>query len=283
MKIAFISDIHGNLPALEAVLDDIENEKVDLTVCGGDIVNPLPTSVEVWNILKDLEIPTLRGNHEDYFAAYYKPELNPLVASSLQFLPTQVAANHFGKESTLEVSNLPFDLLVPGPGGDDIYFCHASPLHNAKSFFFGIPDEMAQSIRKVSSNTIVAGHIHEQYSREFEDKNLVIAGSVGIPHSRVPMAQYVIMEHHQKWTPRFKQIPFDHLNVVQTYQHTWCKMGGPIAWLLLAELMTHHKMVAPFLHKLRIEGFPEQLKEWELKAQTYLKSHSCWEKVQPFT
>ncbi len=62
MKIAIFADIHGNLAALEAVLYDIEHQNVDVTVCAGDIVNPLPGSRQSWDLIRDRQIPLVVGN-----------------------------------------------------------------------------------------------------------------------------------------------------------------------------------------------------------------------------
>ena len=70
MRVAFISDLHGNLPALEAVLADINSKEVDRVICNGDIVNPLKESLDVYLLLKEKNIPIIRGNHEDYIYDY---------------------------------------------------------------------------------------------------------------------------------------------------------------------------------------------------------------------
>ena len=122
MKIGLVSDIHGNLTALEACLEHMRD--CDRIICLGDIVNPTLQSKDVWNLLNQNNIPIMRGNHEDYFRACFNSKLNPKIDGAW-FQPTRVAAAKFGKEEIEKFADLPFDMKLEIEG-HKLYFCHAS-------------------------------------------------------------------------------------------------------------------------------------------------------------
>ena len=64
MRVAVIADAHGNLQAVEAALDAIQAENVDLVVAAGDMINPFPGSVAIWNLLHSENVPCLKGGRE---------------------------------------------------------------------------------------------------------------------------------------------------------------------------------------------------------------------------
>ncbi len=234
MKIAVISDIHGNVHALEAVLEDISRQGVDRIVCAGDVPNPFLRSLDAWRMLQERGIPCLRGNHEDYIVSYFSGD-RPEIRDSVQFRPIQAVAQHLGPDIAAEFARLPFDHVIPGPGGDDLYICHASPQHNARSYLRGVDDAMAAAFSRAgSARMVVAGHIHVQWSGSWQGRELVICGSVGLPHHGKPEAEYAVFTHQSgAWRPEFRLVPYDAQAAAREYVESGClERGGPIAWLL---------------------------------------------------
>lgn len=265
MKVAVISDIHGNLHALDAVLADIERERPDRVVCAGDIPNPFLRSLDAWLKLKAMGIPLLRGNHEDYIVSYFSGD-RPEIRDSVHFQPVQIVARHLGEEIAREMSALPFDLLI-----DDLYICHASPQHNARSYIRGVDAEMARAFRERvrAAQTVVAGHIHTQWKGEWEGKRLVIGGSVGLPHHGEPEAEYVLLTRANtgQWYADLRTVPYDHEAAIREYRDSSAfAEGGPVARLLLRELQEARPILALILPKilaLPAEKRPRTLEEWD--------------------
>lgn len=282
MRVAVISDLHGNWHALEAVLADLAHERPDRVVCAGDIVNPFLRSRETWLKLKELRIPCVRGNHEDYVASYYRPELRPEIRDGAQFRPVQLVARHLGEEMARELSALPLEQVIPGPGGDDLYVCHASPGHNSRSYWLGIDPSMTAALRSIKARTIVGGHIHQQWTREWEDKTLIIAGSVGLPLGGEPRAQYVILEHgnaNAGWQARHKTTAYDVEAALREYRESGClERGGPIAWMLYDEIWTAQSRLVPFFKGLHQAGIPLPMDIGGLEgaAEGYLRAIDRW-------
>jgi predicted phosphodiesterase len=283
VKVAIISDIHGNVRALDAALEDIAREKADHVICAGDIPNPFLRSKDVWLRLKAMGMPIIRGNHEDYIVSYFSGD-RPEIRDSIQFRPIQVVAQHLGPEIAGEFAALPFDHLVEGPGGDDLYVCHASPQHNARSYIKGVDDAMAQSFAaKVRARTVVAGHIHNQWAGEWQGKKLVIGGSVGLPHHGKPEAEYVLMSHHGgQWHADLRTIPYDYEGALSEYVESGAlERGGPIAWILYDEILSAAPRLPYFLPTaLGQNQRPTTLEEWAHAVQAYLQKIGRWDGVK---
>jgi predicted phosphodiesterase len=152
MKVAVLADIHGNSHALEAILADLETEKPDLIVSAGDMIgcSPYPDSPKVWRRLSEAGIPKILGNQEDFVLTYHNPEPNPLIQSSVRFMPTQYVARQFTQADMEEMSALPMYLTIEGPGGDDILVCHSSPFNLDHSFAQGIDERMGLELSKIA-------------------------------------------------------------------------------------------------------------------------------------
>ncbi|MGK5083606.1 metallophosphoesterase [Bdellovibrionota bacterium FG-1] len=284
MRVAVISDLHGNYRALEAVIEDISRQNVDLTVCAGDIIDPFRRSLETWLKLKSLKIPCLRGNHEDYSMIYHhRPDIRPEIRTAVHFKPVQLVAQHLGPVIASELGALPLSYTVPGPGGDDLFICHASPLANNRSFIYGIDEDLSKSLRSISASTIVAGHIHQQWVHQWSDKTLILAGSLGLPLSGTPEAEYLIMEYRKSWTPVHRKIPYDQAGALAEYAESgWLVEGGPIAWLLYDELRCAWPRLAHFIPDMlkRADAATLLLEDWQREARRYLLEVDGWERIQ---
>jgi predicted phosphodiesterase len=290
MKVAVISDIHGNIPALEAALDDIARERVDHLVCAGDIPNPLLRSLDAWQRLKRMGIPLLRGNHEDYIVSYHSGD-RPEIRESPQFLPIQLVAQHLGPDVARELGQLPFDHVIEAPSsdrGEDLYVCHASPQHNARSYIKGVDSQMAASFEPIRARTIVAGHIHFPWQGQWQGRQLVIGGSIGLPHHGKPEAEYALLTYHRGsgWSADLRLVPYDQAAVLKEYRESSAfAQGGPIAWMLYDELLSCQARLAFFLPKILADPStrPTTLDAWSKAVEAYLRQIGRWDAIKRTT
>ncbi len=284
MKIAIFADVHGNLPALHAVLEDIDRQNVDAVVCAGDAVNPLPASVAVWKLLAEKNIPIVRGNHEDYLLAYHHPNGNTILRNSVQFMPVQYAARLFSPAEIAEIAALPLTHAVSAPGGDDVLVCHASPADPARSFSAGIDDEMAAELRRTPAKTIAGGHVHMQWQMRWEDKFLVLTGSAGQPFGENTDAQYLMLSHWGgRWHARHCTVRYSLADTLRMIADSdFLFDGGPIAWLTLDELLTAELRMVPFLRKFCPTPRPSTLPEWAAWVRRYLEAIGRWDALLPY-
>jgi putative phosphoesterase len=181
-SVAAIYDIHGNLPALEAVLAEIEREGVDLIVVGGDVaIGPFPAeTVALLASLGD-RARFVRGNGDRELVTAFDEERGEGPASWEAARIDQSARDFlaaFEETVTLDISGL-------GP----VLFCHGTPRSDTEIVTVLTPDERFRVVLAgVEQPLIVCGHTHVQFDRTIDDLRVVNAGSVGMPYQGTPGA-----------------------------------------------------------------------------------------------
>jgi putative phosphoesterase len=182
MRVAAIYDIHGNLPALEAVIPEIRRAGVDRIVVGGDVV-PGPLSRETLSRLLDLDLPVafIRGNGEAAALAH-------LAGMDLGTLPEQAreavrwSAEQLHPEDERLLLSWPATIRLDIHGLGGVLFCHATPRSDTEIFTRLTPDERLLPIFEgLDTSVIVCGHTHMQFDRTIGTTRVVNAGSVGMP------------------------------------------------------------------------------------------------------
>jgi putative phosphoesterase len=174
VRVAAIYDVHGNLPALEAVLADIDAENVDIVVSGGDLVaGPFPA--EVLALLESrADVRFLRGNAD-------RLVLEGVEEHGQDWSATRERLGERALE-TIRAWPLTVELEIDGLGRT--LFCHAVPSADEPIFTRITPDdEVAQLIGDVAADLVVCGHTHAQFDRRLPSAlRIVNAGSVGMPY-----------------------------------------------------------------------------------------------------
>ena len=184
MRIAVINDIHGNLPALEAVLEEIEAEQVDVIVVGGDVIaGPLPNEAiaKLREMSSRIQTYFIHGNHESELLRFVADEpldaLSPRAVEEAEWLATQLNPAEIQFIESW-VSSVKLEL----EGLGEVLFCHATPHDDITVFMSQTPEERVLSIfENVSAAIVVCGHTHMQFERMVGDIRVVNAGSVGLP------------------------------------------------------------------------------------------------------
>jgi putative phosphoesterase len=182
MRIAALYDIHGNLPALEAVLEEIRSEKVDRIVIGGDVI-PGPFPRETLDRLLDSDMPTdfVLGNGEVAVLQAVAGEIPARVPEAFRPVITwtgrQLKPGHADTVSTWPKTTR---LDVPRLGR--FLFCHATPRNEHEVFTKLTAAERLEPVfQGVDVNVVVCGHTHMQFERTAAGVRVVNAGSVGMP------------------------------------------------------------------------------------------------------
>lgn len=189
MRIAALYDIHGNLPALEAVLDEVDGLGVDLVVVGGDVV-PGPMPREVLDRLFAIDAPTrfIRGNCE-------VAVLDHVARRPSRALPEQAVeaiawtAERLGPADLGAFAEWPTTVRV-----GDVLFCHATPRDEDECFTERTPEHLlAPVFSGIDAPTVVCGHTHMQFDRTVGGVRVVNAGSVGMPFG-APGADWLLLD-----------------------------------------------------------------------------------------
>ncbi len=190
MRVAALYDVHGNLPALEAVLDDLDEVQPDVIVFGGDLAaGPLPReTIELARSLGNGSF--VRGNCdremlegvEGPFTGWPADQLDE---AQLDFLRT-------------------FELSVVH---DDVLYCHATPHDDMPFVTVLTPDELAaEAIGEAEQPMVVIGHTHTQFDRRLGDLRLINSGSVGMPSEDAPGAYWLLVGDGE---PKFRRTEYD--------------------------------------------------------------------------
>src|SRR6476620_12286825 len=178
MRVAAIYDIHGNLHALEAVLEDIRHASVDRMVVGGDIV-PGPMPCETLDRLSDLDIPVqfIQGNGEvavlEQIAGKESASVPQQFREVVRWTAQQLRPQH---ERLL--ASWPETLRFEIPGFGDVLFCHATARNENEVFTRRTPEDRLLTIFEgVNASLVVCGHTHMQFDRIVGKIRVVNAGS----------------------------------------------------------------------------------------------------------
>lgn len=221
MKIAVLSDIHSNVFALEAVIDDAKKRHADHMLNLGDTFYGPIAPKATYKLINEHNFFTIRGNQDRqiYETSFRENDLSP----TLKFVLDQL-----GEETTSWMKNLPFDCQV----NDEIYMCHGSPTNDLEYLLenieFGFPrlrtdSEILESLNGQSSNIVLCGHTHIPRIVKIASGQIVInPGSVGLPaysddkpiiHSMenyCPHASYTIIEKYKnRWAVQQIKVPYD--------------------------------------------------------------------------
>ncbi|RIK42725.1 MAG: metallophosphoesterase [Chloroflexi bacterium] len=247
MRIAVLSDIHGNLPAFEAALAHVRRQGVDRLVIAGDLINGAPDSRACWDLAQTLDCVILRGNHERYVYDFDSPTAPPLWHSE-RFAPVRWTVAQFSAEERRLLAGLPLTYRLPDT--PNLLITHASPQRDNDSVQPYTPEEiLAQFFAEVEERMIVRGHDHWSMVRLWDGRTVVTAGSVGMTLDEHPTARYVLLEHKGKdWHFCHHAVPYDVDAVVERFHSSgYLDEAGPMARLLLREIATASPHIVPFL------------------------------------
>ncbi len=207
--LGILYDIHGNLDALNAVLADAHETRVDRWLLGGDYGTPSPWPFETLDRLRELENATwIRGNGERWLREppLDRPEVMSVYELFAGGLPDDVVDWLYG--------------LPPQAELDGVLYVHGSPLSDVESFAPEPQDDEARMLAGVRDRTIVFGHSHQQFRRPGPDgTDLLNPGSVGMPLDGDTRAAWAT---HDDGEFTFRRTEYDTQKAADAYR----AMGG---------------------------------------------------------
>jgi predicted phosphodiesterase len=201
MKYAIIADIHGNLDAFQVVLDDIRAQNATHIVCLGDVVGYNARPKECLKIVRDMNMPTVKGNHDEYCSSDSQLEgFNPHAADAVHWTRnqldeeekkwlrelkyTRMAANFTMVHATLDAPDrwgYVFDKLAAAA---------SFPYQTTQMCFFGHTHVPVAFMR----DTVVRGGTYSKFKIDPSKKYFINVGAVGQPRDNNPKAAYVIFD-----------------------------------------------------------------------------------------
>lgn len=208
MRVAIISDIHGNFTALEAVLQDLEQQSaVDALVIAGDLCLNGPSPRQCLERVQSLHCPVIQGNTDKEIVTQAQ-EKGEKKRNTVSWTREQigVAGVHY-------LSTLPFSHRISNPPGSDLLIVHANPLNLEDAIFPNATDsdlELLLGGLDERVGVLAFGHLHIAYTREWKHLLLVDVGSCGIPRDEDHRASYAILTWQDStWQAEIRRVTYD--------------------------------------------------------------------------
>ncbi len=186
--VAALYDVHGNLPALEAVLADPRCAGAELIVSGGDLVaGPMPAECVDRLAAEGERVRYLMGNGDR--ETVWTTTDDPGFAESNRWSAARLGDDRLGR-----IAAWPSTVEVDVPGVGTVLFCHGTPTSDTAIITSATPEEdVAAELAGVTAEVVVCGHTHVQYDRSVGEVRVVNAGSVGMPYEGSPDARWALV------------------------------------------------------------------------------------------
>ena len=187
MPVAALFDVHGNLPALTAVLADVDAHGVETIVVGGDVASgPMPA--ETLDALRARGAQFVRGNADRVL------DLRGADEGELWVRSRRWVADRLGDERLAFLAGLPVDLIEDVGGLGRVRFCHGAPGSDELAITMLTPDDRLRGLLAgIDERVVVCGHTHVQFDRTVAGIRVVNAGSVGAPYEAEPGAYWALL------------------------------------------------------------------------------------------
>ena len=211
--VAVITDIHANLPALQAALRRIDELGIERIYCGGDLVGYGPHPNEVCALIQEREIPTNYGNYDHAIArdlddcgcAYVTPHDRELGQQSVAW-----TLEHTDQRSKGFMRDLPFDLRFT-VGETSVHLVHGSPRKVNEYLFEDKPASLYERLAAAEEADVLAfGHTHKPWDRAYGGVRFVNCGSVGKPKDGDPRGAFAVLDASSgSLDVRFERVAYD--------------------------------------------------------------------------
>lgn len=282
-RIAVIADIHGNLPALEAVLDDIETVEIDQIVCAGDLVGRGPQGSAVVKRIRSMEIDTIRGNHEDYLLSFRRKEVPESWLTAQEWASSRWMADELDPDDIDFIDSLPFtDTVAAEPR---LRLVHGSPESYNEGLGPWTSDARLQEhLDSIDEPALACAHTHRPLSWTFGERFVVNVGSVGLPFNGDRRAQYTVVWNDGGWNAELRHVAYDLEETRRVYRQSgFMQAGGATAKLLERELLTAKPHLVPFLkwaEKLGRKPIEDHLEDFLEFFDPSLTMREQWKKLE---
>lgn len=254
MKVAVLSDIHGNLPALETVIEDITRWRPDQVVVNGDIINRGPSNLACWELVqKQVKSDgwiVLRGNHEDFVLKSANPSREKYgpEAEIRQFSEWTYQQM---KPHLLAVAALPDRWTWTAPDGAVILATHASYVSNRLGVYPDNTDEELLARLSPLPDVFVTAHTHRALTRQLNDSLIVNIGSVGLPFDGDWRSSYgrFTWTKNNGWRVELQRLEYDRPQAIRDlFSSGFIAEAGPFAQLVLIELQISRGLIHRWHH-----------------------------------
>jgi putative phosphoesterase len=232
MRVAIVSDIHGNLTGLDACLADLHAQGgADLIVAAGDLCLDGPKPKKVLQRLEEIGAQAVRGNTDRYLSETGDEQYEATEDSQIAW-----TRKDLGEKYLAWLRELPFALRI-GEDDNQLLVVHANPTNDDEHVWPDADDAILERLIGSEKATAIAfGHLHLPYVRVWRGKMLVNVASAGLPKDGDPRASYAILtERSGGWTVKHRRVEFD----VKRVATQLASCGIPGSTELIATLRRH--------------------------------------------
>lgn len=247
-RIALLSDIHGNLPALEKVMADMKQFAPDHVVVAGDMGNWGPFSAEVMQIVTENRWSMIRGNNE-YYVINANPPRRPAsweTFTMLEWLSDQLT------DWAHTIASLPDDLILRYPDAPDVHVCHGIPNNCWQGIYppeFDADEQVAEWLMPARAQTLFCGHTHVPLDRHVGNYHIINPGTIGVPLFGEAISSYMILDgQHNRWhVAEQRTLPLDVSPLISAWEaQNFVERCGVIATMVMEEFKQSRIMVHSF-------------------------------------
>ena len=206
MRIAILSDIHGNLVGLDACLADLEAQGgADAIVAAGDLCLDGPKPKKVLQRLEQVGAQCVRGNTDRYLSDSGAEKFEEVEDAQIAWTRREL-----GEQMLAMLRDLPFALRI-GEDDNQLLVVHANPRNDDEHLWPDAEEDVLEHlIGDEKAQAIAFGHLHIPYVRVWRGKMLVNVSSAGLPKDGDPRACYAIFtERGSGWQVKHRRVPFD--------------------------------------------------------------------------
>ena len=302
VQLAVLSDIHGNLQALEAVIRDVEDQHVDGYIVTGDSTG-IPSPMEVMIRVRNLDPWIIRGNHEDYMLRYYIGDDTEFHRKNPAFVSLYWAYQQLDDATKKYISSLPYEITVDINDTDPIRVFHGFFNRPSTAIVPDFDSDFIQSIQDpdslktykyttvseafsmINEPVLIAGHTHKQWKVENDGRLFVNPGSVGFSH-KGPNADYCILEWDgANWNAELRTISYDPAPLRETYLRSGVLVdGGAFArgCLLSIESATSTRVLSLFLRHVKNTATSKGIHSEQVPIPVWAEAEESfnWEKYE---
>lgn len=253
-QIAVLADIHGNLPALEAIWEDLNQFDIDHVVIAGDVINWGPFSLEVLEFLDERReyCSVIRGNHEFYLLDYDSLRAPPAwrYVTGQRLTGPRWIHHLIGDTWRRRIAGWPDTLSLRFADAPPVRVLHGAPGNPWQGFYADTPLEIIEkAFATVEETTIISAHTHLPLDRRAGRWHIVTPGSAGNPTDGIPDASYMLLQsEHDGWRATHRRVPFDRSRVIEELERQRSiAEHGDFGRFIIEEFRTARPWVGPYM------------------------------------
>lgn len=270
MRLAIIADVHGNLPALEAVLDDVAGQGVDRLIVNGDLANRGPETLQVFERMRgSLARDATLGNHDDLMLMWYgrrgnraepwfdDPFWGTVGWSAGKLQPTGILD---------DIEVLPMTLTVEPEGAQRLLISHGSPRHYREGYGTELsPETISEITESHPADVLVGSHTHRPFLTTWGHYTVINTGAVGAPFNGDQRAHYLVLELVEGvWKQEFRRVPYDVETALERFETSGLLAAGGLSGHIFREEVRYARsFLVPFLMWCETDERERTVADWE--------------------